>query len=76
MVTLFFFLTLEPAHYLRLSKSLLSMGKSNHSLYVNEISYLEYIFVFWFGLVWFWFWFLGPHSWHMEVPRLGIESEL
>ena len=20
--------------------------------------------------------FLGPHSWHMEVPRLGAESEL
>ena len=20
--------------------------------------------------------FLGPHPWHMEVPRLGIESEL
>ena len=23
------------------------------------------------------FWvFLGPHPWHMEVPRLGVESEL
>ena len=22
------------------------------------------------------FWFLGPHTWHMEVPRLGIKSEL
>ena len=20
--------------------------------------------------------FIGPHLWHMEVPRLGIESEL
>ena len=20
--------------------------------------------------------FLGPHQWHMEVPRLGVESEL
>ena len=20
--------------------------------------------------------FLGPHLWHMEVPKLGIESEL
>ena len=19
---------------------------------------------------------LGPHAWHMEVPRLGVESEL
>ena len=25
----------------------------------------------------FGFWFsLGPHLWHMEVPRLGVESEL
>ena len=22
------------------------------------------------------FWFLGPHLWHMEVPRLGVELEL
>ena len=22
------------------------------------------------------FCFLGPHLWHMEVPRLGVESEL
>ena len=20
--------------------------------------------------------FLGPHPWHMEIPRLGVESEL
>ena len=24
----------------------------------------------------FCFCFLGPHSWHMGVPRLGVESEL
>ena len=24
----------------------------------------------------FFFAFLGPHMWHMEVPRLGVESEL
>ena len=24
----------------------------------------------------FFFWFLGPHLQHMEVPRLGAESEL
>ena len=32
---------------------------------------IRYIFFF-FGL----FVFLGPHLWHMEVPRLGVESEL
>ena len=24
----------------------------------------------------FFFWFLGLHPWHMEIPRLGIQSEL
>ena len=24
----------------------------------------------------FFFFFLGPHPWHMEVPRLGVKSEL
>ena len=24
----------------------------------------------------YFFFFLGPHSWHMEVPMLGVESEL
>ena len=24
----------------------------------------------------FFFWLLGPHSWHMEVPRLGVELKL
>lgn len=28
--------------------------------------------VFWFCF----FVFLGPHLWHMELPRLGMESEL
>ena len=26
-------------------------------------------------IIWF-FCFLGPHPWHMEVPRLGVQSEL
>ena len=24
----------------------------------------------------FFFFFLGPHPWHMEVPKLGVKSEL
>ena len=27
-------------------------------------------------LPFFFFFFLGPHLWHMEVPRLGVKSEL
>ena len=29
-----------------------------------------------FDLIYFFFAFLAPHLWHMEVPRLGIKSEL
>ena len=29
---------------------------------------------FWFFF--FFFGFVGPHLWHMEVPRLGVESQL
>ena len=25
---------------------------------------------------WYFFVFLGPHPLHMEIPRLGVESEL
>ena len=33
---------------------------------------------FFFSFLFFFFFlsFLGPLSWHMEVPRLGVESEL
>ena len=30
----------------------------------------------WFFKCFFFFFFLGPHQWHMEVPRLGVKSEL
>ena len=31
----------------------------------------------WVGFSFFFFWsFLGPHLWHMEVPRLGVKLEL
>ena len=28
------------------------------------------------SIFFFFFFFLGPYLWHMEVPRLGVESEL
>ena len=34
-----------------------------------QLNTLVFVFVFYFC-------FLGPHLWHMEVPRLGVESEL
>ena len=41
---------LDTALYLTLSKSCLSMGKTNPFLYINEISLLGHIFVFEWGL--------------------------
>ena len=35
-----------------------------------------WVFLFCFVLLFLFFVFLGLHLWHMEVPRLGIESEL
>ena len=36
-----------------------------------ESLFFSFFFFFFFFLS-----FLGPLSWHMEVPRLGVESEL
>ena len=47
-----------------------------HSSYVDttflvlSFEFLDTLFLFFF------FSFLGPHLWHMEVPRLGVELEL
>ena len=29
-----------------------------------------------FSFLFFFFGFLGPHAWHMEVPRLGVKLDL
>ena len=38
------------------------------NLFLKVFEQEEYLFFFFF--------FLGPHLWHMEVPRVGVESEL
>ena len=37
----------------------------------NILYLFSYLFIYLF-----FFCFLGPQGWHMEVPRLGVESEL
>ena len=37
-------------------------------MHVPGLSFLSFFFFFFFCL------FLGLHLWHMEVPRLGVES--
>ena len=57
--------TLSPIFYLSdfiLYKILLTLKKHDRALSFVGLFY----FIF----------FLGPHLWHMEVPRLGIELEL
>ena len=40
--------------------------------YISGFQWEQFFFFFFLG-----FWsFLGPHLWHMEVPRLGVQSEL
>ena len=38
----------------------------------KQVIHLFYLFLFYFCI----FVFSGPHPWHMEVPRLGVQSEL
>ena len=33
-------------------------------------------FIFFYFFIFIFFVFLGPHPWHVEVPRQGVESEL
>ena len=44
----------------------------NGSLIIEQLP----CFVFWLFFFFFFFCFLGPHLRHMEVPSLGVESEL
>ena len=37
---------------------------------------IKHIPTFFLLLFFFFFPFLGPHSWHMEVPSIGVESDL
>ena len=46
-------------------------GTSYLLSYISVCSPLKQIFLFCFV-----FFFLGPYLWHMEVPRVGAESEL
>ena len=41
------------------------------SVCIEKKVYLINLFIYLFCL----FVFLGPHLWHMEVPRLGVESK-
>ena len=60
-------------------KEVISELWSEGWVYVNPWN--QGVWVSWFLGGFFVFWgffcfFLGPHPWHMEVPRLGVEPEL
>ena len=50
--------------------SLLSLVSKRQSHIINSTISLSFFFFFFF------FCFLGPYPWHIEVPRLGVKSEL
>ena len=42
----------------------------------EDAEYVTSLFFFFFFFFFFFLVFLGPHPWHMEVPGLGVQSEL
>ena len=40
---------------------------------VSQIAFLSFFFP---SFLSFFLVFLGPHLWHMDIPRLGVESQL
>ena len=50
--------------------------KHNSDFTLCKFSSLYSIFFLVLLISFFFLVFLGPHPWHMEVPRLGVESEL
>ena len=55
--------------------------EGNNKFFFNKNLFIKLIFFFFFFFLSFVFLlllllFLGPLPWHMEVPRLGVESEL
>ena len=46
------------------------------NLVIKYIEYIGNILITICYYLFLFFSFLGPHLWHMEVPRLGVESEL
>ena len=50
---------------------LLSVGDMTSRFFFLFLTKVYYYYYYYYH-----FCFLGPHSWHMEVPRLGVKSEL
>ena len=81
--SLTFVFLLSPLTSLLLNIWLLMQGRPNFTspppeMNLRQLSYCFCLFVVWFLLLMllFLFAFLGPHLQHMEVLRLGVESEL
>ena len=61
--------------YLILKEEIKSVG-GNGEIQIRSAVYLGVTYFPWFYQCSFIFCFLGLHPWHMEVPRLGVKSEL
>ena len=61
----------DPSHCSDNTRSLTPFATGN-SMFIHIFIFCSQVNLFFF----FFFVFLGPHLWHMEVPRLGVESEL
>ena len=64
--------TSSSAHAISCAKTVLfPLLASSNPTYHSKAIYSSKLFFFFF----FFSVFLGPHLWHMEVPRLGVKSE-
>ena len=50
------------------------MDEGDPRSFCHQLEQVTYLFLF--SHLLFWFVLLGPHLWHVEVPRLGVELEL
>ena len=47
-----------------------------HNILINIFVHSPSLFQLWFNISLSLFFFLGPHLWHMDIPRPGVELEL
>ena len=63
--------------YLNITKAIYDNPTGNNILFFNlDLKHRRFIYFYLFYFIFLSFALSGPHPWHMEVPRLGIQSEL
>ena len=64
------------AYGYRVGYTRVTAKKAGRSGQLPENSLLLCLFLYLFKKKFFFLSFLRPHAWHLEVPRIGVQSEL